>query len=104
MKNTKKTCQPRARWCPLCGTQHTVEEGQPNPWQPNITRDQIESIPALLAERDRLRAALQGAIDLLNNSSVRFLICDGGRGHLGEQALFHRTLNSALEVLAEGGK
>ena len=47
-----------ARWCPLCGTQHTVKKGADNPWQPHITRDQLESFPALLAERDALREAL----------------------------------------------
>ena len=52
------------------------------------------------AQLAALRAALHGAVDLLRDSSVRFHICDGGRGHLGEQAMYHRTLDAARSALA----
>lgn len=60
----------------------------------------IAMAPTLLKQRDALRAALEATRDLLNLSAVRYMICDGGRGHLGEQSLYHRTMNSARSALA----
>lgn len=53
----------------------------------------------LLLEARKLRDALKGATELLSNSDVRFMICDGGRGHLGEQALYHRVINQAKAAI-----
>ncbi len=48
-----------ARWCPLCGTQHAVVKGAPNPW-PHITRNQIEALPDLLAALKDIADAAYG--------------------------------------------
>lgn len=52
------------------------------------------SAPAMLE-------ALRQCCDLLKISQVRFMICDGGRGHLGEQALYMRTIESARVAIAQ---
>ena len=57
IKSESAPASASARFCPLCGALHAVPQGQPSPW-PNINRDQIESLPALLAERDRLKRCL----------------------------------------------
>ena len=43
----QQAARTSARWCSLCGTQHAIAKGEPNPW-PHITRPQIEALPALL--------------------------------------------------------
>lgn len=36
---------------------------------------------------------------LLENSDVRFKICDGGRGNLGEQSRYHRVMGLAAKAI-----
>lgn len=63
----------------------------------------LSGIPATPAPTpDRLPdalVALQECVDLLRNSNVRFKICDGGRGNLGEASSYHRAMNKANKVL-----
>ena len=63
-KHTPDTAadQPRtlsARWCPLGGAQHAVLQGQPSPWQPHITRADLDRWKSLQADRRALLGALQ---------------------------------------------
>lgn len=50
-----------------------------------LTRDQILEIA-------RLEKALDAAWDLLSNSDVQYMICNGGQGNLGESARYHEAL------------
>lgn len=43
--------------------------------------------------------ALEECRDLLGLSAVRYKICDGGRGNLGETARYHSAMNLANHVL-----
>jgi hypothetical protein len=65
------------------------------------TSEHNEANARLFQAAPQLIAALKACQELLNNSDVRFLICDGGPGNLGEQALYHRTMNDAFSAIAQ---
>ncbi len=62
---------------------------------------QREKVGPLFAASPDLREALEAAWDLLNDSDVRFMICDGGRGHLGEQAKYHAAKRLAQKATSK---
>lgn len=64
----------------------------------------LSGIPAPLATTtpDHLPDALVAlweCVDLLKNSKVRFKICNGGRGNLGEASWYHSVMHKANAVL-----
>lgn len=61
-----------ARWCPLCGTQHAVEQGRQSPWSPDIKRYQIEAFDALLSAAKRVIEQLNetGTVNLLEGKRL----------------------------------
>lgn len=66
---------------------------------PRVPKEQRKANAALIAAAPELLAALEACQELLSNSDVRFMICDGGSGNLGEQAAYHRADGAARAAI-----
>ena len=71
----------------LCATPKAVDEAKAN--------------AALISASPELLAALESCMELLTDFKVRFKICDGGRGNLGEQAKYMRATDDARQAIAK---
>lgn len=79
-----KTC----RFETTLGTFEVLDETN----EPIYNARLISSAPEILEALNELR-------DLLRNSKVKFMICDGGRGNLGEHSLYHSAMNKADKAI-----
>ena len=60
-----------------------------------------EADAQLIAAAPELLEACEAMVGWFNHPEIRFKMCDGGRGNLGEQSAYHRMMQAARHAITK---